>query len=121
MSKIKNDEPFIRSILKYIAQTEEIIESNDLTYEKFENSLTYRSALAMAVFQVTEYSSKLSTEFKNTYTKVPWNQIYGMRNRVAHGYDGLDFEYIWVTATEHIPIMRDYLEQICREEFYDEI
>ncbi|NBH14794.1 DUF86 domain-containing protein [Lachnospiraceae bacterium] len=31
----------------------------------------------------------LSDEVKREISSVPWNQLYGMRNRIVHSYDGV--------------------------------
>jgi uncharacterized protein with HEPN domain len=38
--------------------------------------------------------------------------IVGMRNRIAHGYDQVDEEVIWVTATDDIPRLIERLEAL---------
>ena len=40
--------------------------------------------------------------------------MIGMRNRFAHGYDGMDEDIIWVTATEYIPELKNYCEDILK-------
>lgn len=37
------------------------------------------------------------------YPAVPWEQIVSMRNRLAHEYDGVDMETVWLTVTEDLP------------------
>jgi len=34
---------------------------------------------------------------------VPWSQIAGMRNRLAHEYDAIDMESVWLTVTVDLP------------------
>jgi uncharacterized protein with HEPN domain len=35
----------------------------------------------------------------------PWQQIRGMRNRIVHGYFGLDMGAVWLTATNDVPAL----------------
>lgn len=37
---------------------------------------------------------------------VPWRQVVGTRNRLAHGYLGVEPETIWVTVTQYVPGLR---------------
>jgi uncharacterized protein with HEPN domain len=32
-----------------------------------------------------------------------WSEIIGMRHQLVHGYDRIDFDVVWDTATEDIP------------------
>jgi uncharacterized protein with HEPN domain len=43
-------------------------------------------------------------------------KIAGMRNRIIHGYDAVDDELVWLTATHHIPILANTLEQLLHEQ-----
>lgn len=52
--------------------------------------------------QIGELSGKLSEEFKNNYSQIPWNAIKATRNIVAHEYGKIDIETVWETATTDI-------------------
>ena len=69
----------------------------------------------MSVFQVAEYVGKISDETKVEHNDIKWRQISGLRNRIAHGYDSIDFEYVWIAATESIPELKIYIEKILQE------
>lgn len=43
-----------------------------------------------------------------------------MRDRLIHGYDSVDLDQLWKTATEDIPILLDQLRWILRAEFRNE-
>lgn len=43
-----------------------------------------------------------------------------MRNRLIHGYDVLDNDVIWSTATEDIPPLIGQLERMIREMGFDD-
>ena len=40
-----------------------------------------------------------------------------LRNRVIHGYFGIDWNLIWQAVTEHIPALRETIARILWEEF----
>ena len=43
---------------------------------------------------------------------VPWKQIKGMRDKIAHGYEVIDLDKVWDTALLDIPILKTYCENI---------
>jgi uncharacterized protein with HEPN domain len=47
--------------------------------------------------------SKHHPEFIAAHPETPWRQAIGLRNRIAHGYEDVDFEIVWRTATEYLP------------------
>jgi uncharacterized protein with HEPN domain len=38
-----------------------------------------------------------------------------MRDKVAHGYFGVDLAIVWETATRDVPVIRSAIERIARE------
>jgi len=50
--------------------------------------------------------------FAELHPEVPWSVMYAMRNRVAHGYFKVDFELIWKTIHEDLPVLHDQLTQL---------
>jgi uncharacterized protein with HEPN domain len=69
------------------------------------NSLV-QHAVAMSLVAVGEYSARLvqaAPDFVAAHPEVPWTSIVGMRNRIAHGYFGLDFVVVWDTVQTSIP------------------
>ncbi|MDE6738116.1 MAG: DUF86 domain-containing protein [Lachnospiraceae bacterium] len=53
----------------------------------------------------------MSEELKGKITSIPWKQIYGMRNRIVHGYEGVEMRIVWDTIKEDLPLLRDELEK----------
>ena len=64
-------------------------------------------ALGLAVLRcleiVGEAANRVPVAIRRRYPKIPWPQIIGMRNRLIHGYDIVDYDIIWSTATENLP------------------
>ena len=66
------------------------------------------------MMQIGELSKmSLSDEVKSAIKNVPWKQIYGLRNRIVHGYDGIDLSIVWRTVKEDLePLARDINEAL---------
>lgn len=56
----------------------------DRNYNTFCSNPTYRNAIALCLLQIGELVKKLSDEFVQSHTTIPWKAIRGMRNVVAH-------------------------------------
>jgi len=41
--------------------------------------------------------------------------IIGMRNRLVHGYDVIDFDLLWDTVTDDLPPLIAALQEIVRK------
>jgi uncharacterized protein with HEPN domain len=53
--------------------------------------------------------------FATDHPEVPWEDIYLMRNRVAHGYFSVDLEIVWRTIERDIPELEQQILSLQRE------
>ena len=52
---------------------------------------------------IGEAAGRLSPEFRERHSEIPWSAMTGMRNRMIHGYDDIDMDIVWNTSQESIP------------------
>lgn len=62
------------------------------------------------MIQISEDAKKLSDEYKLHRGNVPWNAIYGLRNRIVHDYGNVDLNVVFETLKHDIP---ELLEITC--------
>ena len=60
-------------------------------------------ALAHLVEIVGEAAKRVPKEFQQRFPEVPWSDVTGMRNKLAHGYDLVDYGIVWDTAHKELP------------------
>lgn len=60
-------------------------------------------ALVRAIEILGEAASKLSQDFRDEHSEIPWTLIIGMRNRLVHAYFDVDNDILWTTATVSLP------------------
>ena len=53
----------------------------------------------------------LSEEMKSQITTISWKKIYGMRNRIVHGYEGVEMRIVWDTIKMDLPLLKLALEK----------
>lgn len=69
-------------------------------------------ACVFNLMQIGELAKiSLTDEFKETVTTIPWKQLYGMRNRIVHGYSGVDMSIIWDTVHKDLPFLKIEMEK----------
>jgi len=49
------------------------------------------------------------------HPSIPFAQIYGMRNRVAHGYFSVSLPMVWDSVEEDVPELREKLARVLEE------
>ena len=60
-----------------------------------------------AARMVTEYP-----DFAAVHPEVPWAQMRGMRNRMAHGYFDINLDTVWETVQTSLPDLEEKLRKI---------
>lgn len=46
---------------------------------------------------------------------LPWRELTGLRNRLIHGYDQVDFDTLWQIVVADLPVLIDTLSRLLRE------
>ncbi len=62
-----------------------------------------QSAVLHQILVIGEASRRLSARLQEQHPAIPWSRIGAMRNRLIHGYDDVDLDVVWDTATIHVP------------------
>ncbi len=47
-----------------------------------------------------------------THSEVPWRNMRGMRNRIAHGYFEIDLDIVWETVSSALPELQKQLTSL---------
>lgn len=56
--------------------------------------------------------SKRFAQFAMEHDEIPWDAIYLMRNRIAHGYVSVDYELVWQVTQKDLPPLLSQLQNI---------
>ena len=100
----------LNNIVKHCNKINE--KMNGLTKEQFDKDEDVVQIICFNILQIGELAKNFTPEFLSKYNKVPWQQIKGMRDKVAHGYDTIDLDRVWFTAVEDINPLLDYCNEI---------
>lgn len=91
MQRIKLDTEFIVEHMK------------DVDIEELSKNEILLDSMLFRMIQISENARKLTEEYRNTHTIIPWYALYGMRNRIVHDYGSVDLNIIFSTLKEDIP------------------
>jgi uncharacterized protein with HEPN domain len=58
---------------------------------------------------------EVGPEFATRYPSIPFAQIYGMRNRVAHGYFAVSTAMIWDSVEVDIPELCEKITAVLKD------
>jgi uncharacterized protein with HEPN domain len=66
--------------------------------------------------EATNNLMECAPEFTEKHPEIPWIDIYGMRNRIAHAYFFINLEIVWAVLSGRVPELRarvaDILEHL---------
>jgi len=81
-----------------------------------------QQAVIMSLIIIGEAATKIMdgyAGFIQAHAEVPWRNMRGMRNRIAHGYFDIDLEVVWETAQQWLPELLKQLPAL-RQDAEDE-
>ena len=88
--------------------SEPIVEPDD--FGKNLNGMTIFRACSMSIQCITEKFIKVRNNTKSgffkKYNTIPWKEVFGMRNFIAHEYANVDEEAIFTTLKTDLPALK---------------
>jgi len=84
----------------------------DVTYARFCTDKMLRYAVERRIEVMGEAAQHVSEAFKEKHPEIPWRQIIGQRNILAHEYGEILVDRIWQTAKENIPELISLLDPL---------
>lgn len=94
---------YIDKILRYCGGME---------YEDFKANEIVLEACVFNISQLGEVANKVDTEFEKAHSEVPWRQIYGLRNRIVHDYEGVNLKLVWEIIRTDLPEVKELLKAL---------
>ena len=77
-----------------------------LSKEDFLADKRTQQAVIMSLIIIGEAATKVMNEhieFTQAHEQVPWRNMRGMRNRIAHGYFDINLDVVWDTVQAALP------------------
>ncbi len=74
-----------------------------------------QQAVIMSLVIIGEVATKVLDrypDFADRHPTIPWRNIRGMRNRIAHGYFDINLEVVWETVETALPDLLIHLSAV---------
>ena len=101
MDNVKNDHYYIQKIKKDLEFI--VVHMQDVDLEELNRNEILLDSMLFRMIQLSENAKKLSDEYKNSRDHIPWNALYGLRNRIVHDYGNVDLNVVYETLKNDIP------------------
>ena len=92
--------------------------TNGFSKEAFKTDLLTQKAVVMCLIEIGEAATKIASsdpDFVAENNALPWPQMRGMRNRIAHGYSDIDLDIVWQTLTSAIPTLNKQADALLND------
>jgi uncharacterized protein with HEPN domain len=106
-----------RLYLKDILEAMESIEIfiGEMSLDSFQADDKTTSAVIRKFEIIGEAARQIPDSIRQAYPQVAWKEMAGMRDRLIHGYFGVDYRLVWTTIQERIPEVKPQIQRILEE------
>lgn len=76
----------------------------------------HKAAILQKLTVVGEAAARLSQAFRETHLQVEWRDIIAFRNIAVHAYFAVQWDIVWATANDDVPVLRHQVMEILQME-----
>lgn len=87
-----------------------------ISKQVFIRDATLRRAIVRSLEVIGEATKHIPSEFRAKYPQVDWRSMAAMRDKLIHGYFGVDYEIVWDVVIHKIPSLKQEIEEILQRE-----
>ena len=87
----------------YIYCTNIVEYTQNMKFYEFEKNNIIRAATERNLEIIGVAAKRISPDTHQKFPNIPWKNIIGMRNILAHDYGEIKIEKVWITAQKYIP------------------
>ena len=104
---------YLRDILDAVDEVASFIEG--MSFEEFVKDRKTLNAVVRSIEIIGEASKHIPASLRGKYAELPWKEITGMRDKLIHGYFGMDYETIWKAAREDVPSLKEVIQRMLKD------
>ena len=109
LETIKNAQR-LSHVIDAIARVERSLEG--VSREEFYANEDKQGNVVRCIEIIGEAANHISEEIRKANTDVPWSSIIGMRNNLIHGYNEVNYKFVWITAKYDLPELKIQAKRI---------
>lgn len=93
-----------------------IRQTNEIDKALFIQDETIKRAFVRSLEIIGEAVKQMPDSLRDKYPSIEWKSMAGMRDRLIHGYFGIDYDIVWDIVINKIPTLKDQVEEIINKE-----
>ena len=103
----------VRQMISHVEELDELTRTR--TRSAFDEERLWSLAVVRLLEMLGEAASRVPEECQAGHPEIPWRSISGLRNRLIHGYDQVDYDIVWKVLSEDIPKLKPQLDAMLAE------
>src|SRR5574341_941006 len=111
--------PSPREYLQHILDETEYLLNSSGAVDKvaFLKDETLKRAYVRSIEVIGEAVKQIPDNLRQKYAGIEWRSIAGMRDRLIHGYFGVDYDIVWDVIANKIPVLDKEIKEILAREY----
>ncbi len=105
---------YLKDMIRYAETTLEL--TKGLDQDAFVSDIRDYLATLKSIEMIGEAAAQIPPSVKEAHPNIPWGDIIGVRNRIAHFYSGIDNDVVWKIIQTDIPTLIPQLEKLLADE-----
>lgn len=97
---------YLRHIVEAIDRADGYVAGMEVA--AFERDMRTQDAVIRSLQVIGEAANKV----RIARPEIPWDAMYGMRNRIIHDYFEVDLDVVWQTLRRDLPVLRAQIVQL---------
>jgi uncharacterized protein with HEPN domain len=106
----QSESDYLRHILQEVEYLSEA--ASAVSREAFLENETLRRAFARSLEFIGEAAGPGPAGWRAAHADIDWRAMAGMRNRLIHGYFGVDYDIVWEVASTRLPALRPIIARL---------
>ena len=101
---------YLQDIQKSVNTIEKLV--SGISFEQLAEDEKTLLAVMMSFVIIGEATKAVPQSFRDKHPEVPWKDMAGMRDNMAHEYFQVDLDVVWQTARDDIPQLKLMISKI---------
>ena len=83
---------------------------NDVSFEDYARNSLLQDAVVRRIEVLGEAANRVGQVIRDSMPQIPWHEIRGMRNVLAHQYDDIDHRIIYNVVRNNLPAVINMID-----------
>jgi len=104
---------YLHDIMSSVNDIEDFVEG--MAFEQFEKDRKTLNAVVRSMEIIGEAAKNIPVAMRDKYGELPWKNMIGMRNKVVHGYFGVNVKTLWNTVKDDLPPLKKLVQKMLKD------